>query len=244
MKRLYFFSFLLVLSSLALGVSTLHTAKVALRPPEGYAGVLYASTLALYGTKDGTTRFLCTTEPFEKIHGGYHLVSAGHCVQLVPADVKFSVADDIGGPLTPVTVLKAYDGDGLDFSEFELKTSRKYSLFVIGDEHHAHVGDAVISPNFSVGLVKQLSLGVVSSDLMPVTSNCPVNDCAGYFLVQMYGAPGLSGSAIVLARNHEVIGIAVEGFSDPIGFGVQPISAFPKFLAGPSQPHPEEPAIP
>jgi hypothetical protein len=212
----------------------------SLRAPRGWTGSMYKSTLALYGTKGGVTRFLCTAEPFEKIAGGYRLISAGHCVQLVPMDVQFSVAESIGGPLTPVKVLKAYLGDGYDFSEFELKTDRKYSLFILGDEHDSRVGDSVVNPNFAVGFGKQLSLGAVSSDILLVSSSCPIDECAGSFLVQTYGAGGSSGSAVLSVKTRQVIGLITWSYGrGNVGFGVQPISTFYKFLVGPSQPHPD-----
>ena len=213
------------------------------RAPQGFTGKLYASTLALYGTKGGVTKFLCTAEPFERISGGYHLMSAGHCVQMVPADVQFSVADDIGGKLTPVTMLKAYLGDGIDFSEFELKTSEQYSLFVLGNEHDSHVGDRTINVNFSVGIAKQVSYGHIASASIPASDKCTGGtiNCTGNFMVQEFGAGGASGSAVVSEKTHQVIGLVTWGVSgETVGAGVEPISAFAAFLAGPTQPHPAD----
>ena len=223
--------FLLTVSSISAG---------DLQPPQGFTGKLYASTLALYATLNGEVHFICIAEPFEKINGGYHLISAGHCVQQIPDHVKFFVSDDIGGPLVAVTLLKAYEGDGLDFSAFELKTKKKYTMFVLGDEHDATIGDAIINPNFAAGIGKQLSLGHVSSDVLPITSRCSEDGCAGDFVVQSYGAGGSSGSAVVDERTHRVIGLVVWGFDGILGFGVEPISKFHKFLVGPNQPHPSD----
>jgi hypothetical protein len=233
MKRFLTLALIFVLAAASFGATSIQA-------PKGFAGTLYRGTLALYAIQGDRTRFLCTTEPFEKIAGGYHLISAGHCVQLVPADVKFFVADDIGGPLTPVTMLKAHLGDDLDFSEFELKTARAYPIFELGDERDMRVGDAVINPNFAGGVVKQLGFGTISSGTIPVSPKCEVDDCAGYFLVQIYGMGGSSGSAVISDKTHKVIGLVVMGFGAPIGFGVEPISKFARFLAEPSQPHPTD----
>lgn len=212
----------------------------SMKAPRGFAGQLWTSTLALYGTKDGDTRFLCTAEPFEKIAGGYHLISAGHCVQLVPEGVEFSVAEEIGGPTTPVRVMKAYMGDGLDFAEFELKTDRKYTPFVLGDEHDSRVGDKIINPNFALGFGKQLSFGNVSSNILIASAKCPLHECSGSFLVQTYGEGGSSGSAVVSLKTHKVIGLIDWSYAKGnIGFGIQPISTFYTFLKGPNQPHPD-----
>jgi len=233
MKRILITALLFLFASLSVSASSLQT-------PRGFAGKLWAGTLALYGTRHGQTHFLCTTEPFEQISGGYHLMSAGHCVQDTPADLQFSVSDEIGGTRTPVTMIKAYEGDGLDFSEFELKTDRRYPVMDLGDESDLAVGDSVINPNFSSGLAKQLSVGFVSSNILIETTNCSLDDCAGRFIVQLTAAPGASGSAIVSARTHKIVGLLVFEFEDGVGFGVEPISRFKKFLAGPNQPHSED----
>lgn len=212
----------------------------SMKTPRGFAGQLWGSTLALYGTKGGTTHFLCTAEPFEKIAGGYHLISAGHCVQLVPQDVEFSVANEIGGSRTPVKVMKVYMGDGLDFAEFELMTDQKYTPFVLGDEHDVRIGEKIINPNFALGLGKQLSFGTVSSNILVPSQKCPLYECSGSFLVQTYGAGGSSGSAVVSLKTHQVIGLIDWSYDKgTIGFGIQPISTFYKFLAGSTQPHPD-----
>lgn len=211
-----------------------------IRKPRGFNGQMYDGTLALYAEIHGSTRFVCTAEPFERIFGGYHLMSAGHCVQKIPDGVRFFVSDEIGGDTTPVTVMKAYDGDGLDFSEFELKTAKKYPVFVLGDESGSRVGDMIVNPNFAEGLGKQLSLGTISSRPLVESEACPAGSCAGSFLIQTYGGSGASGSAVFSIKTHKIIGVVDWQYDDPIGFGVIPISKFFEFLVRPGQPHPAE----
>ena len=210
------------------------------QPPAGFEGDAYNATLALYGTFHGVTHFVCTIQPYEKIPGGYHLISAGHCVQKIPAGMQFSVANQIGGPLTPVTMLKAYFGGGLDFSEFELKTDAVYTVLELGTETEEYVGAPIINVNFAAGLVKQFGFGFIASERMPESEHCDIDTCVGDYMVQIYGTGGSSGSAVISARTHKIIGITVGSFGVPIGLGVEPISWFKKFLAGPNQPHPAE----
>ena len=158
-------------------------------------------------------------------------------MQDIPPDVTFSVANEIGGPLTPVTIVKDYLGNGVDFAVFELKTSKAYPVFELGTEKGMRVGDRVINPNFALGLGKQLSRGVISSETLPITRDCDA-ECASGFLVQMYGAPGSSGSPVFSESTHKIIGICVYGFDGVVGFTVEPISKFAAFLAAPGQPRP------
>jgi hypothetical protein len=209
-----------------------------MQPPRGFAGKLWASTLALYGSSKTQTHFLCTAEPIAKIDGGYILLTAGHCVQLTPAGLQFSVAEEIGGARSPVTLVKAVLSDKLDFAIFDLKTTKTYSVFEIGDAKDLYVGEETINPNFALGLGKQLSLGTVSS--LPLTSSedC-TDDCIGNFLVQQYAGPGASGSAILSAKTHKVLGILVYEFGQgQVGFAVEPISLLAVFGVTPNQPHP------
>ncbi len=230
MKSIIVFLLCLVLS-FSLGAGSI-------KPPKKFEGKLWASTLALYFINEDGANFDCTIQPYEKIAGGYRLLTAGHCVQLVPADVRFAVADDINGALAPVTLIKAYYGDNLDFATFEFKTTKFYAVTSLGDEHTASVGDLVISPNFGYGLGKQISEGRISSSSLPSTEACDATNCAGSFLVQMFGAAGASGAAVISATTHKMIGLTVGEWHGNVGMGVQPISSFKTFLAAPVQPHP------
>jgi S1-C subfamily serine protease len=128
----------------------------------------------------------------------------------------------------------------IDMAIFDLVTTKKYDVMVLGNDSDLQIGDKTINPNFAAGLSKQLSHGVISSDLLSMSEHCN-EDCAGYFLVQSYGAGGASGSAIISEKTHEVIGLAIwQAPGDNIGLGIEPISKFAAFLAGPNQPHPDD----
>lgn len=230
-----------IASLLLLAFLTFTVNAGSLKAPTGFDGQLWRSTMILYAIDDGA-HVDCTIQPYEKIPGGYNLLTAGHCVQKIPASVKFAVADDIGGKLTPVTLIKAYEGDGFDFATFEMKTNKEYPVMQLGDEHTARIGDAVINPNFSLGFGKQLSFGRISSDSLVEGRRCGVADCVGNFLVQIDGAAGASGSVIIAKKTHKVIGMMVMAWADAensqIGMFVEPISAFKTFLLAPAQPHP------
>jgi trypsin-like peptidase len=232
MKRLLTVALLFLLTGLSMSAD-------AIRAPRGFAGTLYKGTLALYGTLNKDTRFLCTATPYEKIKGGYHLITAGHCVQLMFESTVFSVADDIGLTQMPVTVVKVRMEDNIDFAEFELKTTKKYSVVSLGDEWGSAIGDKTINVNFALGIEKQVSHGQIASKDITATKACPA-ECIGDFLVQESGSHGSSGSAVVAEKTRQVIGIVIYGWDGSnIGVGVEPISRFYKFLQMPTQAHPK-----
>jgi hypothetical protein len=229
--------FLALSLTLVLAIATL---AGTINPPIGWAGQMWASTFALYGTKGTQTHFLCTAEPIEKIPGGYRLLTAGHCVQRSPEGLQFSVSEEIGGDRTPVTMVKAFLDNTLDFAIFDLQTPKSYTVFPLGNETELQIGDETLNSNFALGVGKQLSRGVVASDLIVASEECEVDTaCIGKFIVQETAGAGASGSAILSIKTHQVVGLLVWEFADgQIGFGIEPISLFSKFMAGPDQPHP------
>lgn len=202
-----------------------------LRAPRGFAGKLWSGAMVLYGQDQNRQYSICTAEPYQKIEGGYLLMSAGHCK--FTADTQFSVASEIGETPMPVTLLKARHDDDMDFATFELKTKKHYPVFQIGTDDNLRVGDEVININFTLGLGKQLSKGTISSQPLVASDECE-KDCIGSFLVQLSGAgPGASGSVVVSKKTHRIIGMVIGEWTAPLGFGVEPISRFAKFLAEP-----------
>lgn len=233
MRRIGIFALLLLLA--------LPISAQTIRKPHGLSGKIWNSTLALYGTLSTRTHFDCTAEPIAKIGGGYRILTAGHCVQDVPAGIQFSVAEEIGGPLTPVTLVKAYEGTGadpIDFALFDLKTKKKYHVLALGIDDILAVGEPTVNFHFAMGLGKQVSKGVVTSQTLQSSEDCKENGCVQNYIVQEYSGPGASGSAVLSAKTHRVIGILVYETDGPIGFVVEPIARFQKFLDGPNQPHP------
>lgn len=212
----------------------------SIQSPQGFAGTAYDATVALYGTKRGRTEFLCTAWNYKQVPGGYDFVAAGHCVGDVQAD-SYSIADTIGGSLTPVSVVKWIDGQGMDFSIFEMKTTKQYPVLELGTITDQHIGDSIVNPNFAMGITKFLSLGRISGNIVP--SSNP--DFVSIYPVEVDGAGGSSGSPVISATTHKVIGIVIyspptdeEGIPAQLGCGVEPIDYFAKFLTTDVKPAP------
>jgi len=191
----------------------------------------------LYASARGEAHMVCTAAPYMKTADGYRLITAGHCVQEIPAEAKFFVEDDIDGPLTPVVVVKAVLDGSMDFAIFDLKTDKVYALPVF-DESPLRIGDPVVSVHFARGVTKQLSYGRVSSGELMNSGKC-LDFCGGDFLVQMVEGPGSSGALVVSERTHRAIGIVVASGGD-LGAVIEPIAKFATFMSLPTQPHPAE----
>jgi hypothetical protein len=219
-----------VLALSTIGASTFELPVRQIGAPSGFAGKVYDATFALYHRNPkGDDTFICTATAFEKIPGGYNLLSAGHCVDGTPAEDIFTVSDDLGHPAVPVRVVKARrEANGEDFAVFELKTAGKYSVIPLGDERDTRVGDETLNVNFALALGKQFTRGMVAS--------AGIYKFPKYFLVDEYGNHGASGSAVVSAKTHRIIGVTI-GMTGEAGVGlfIERISTFPEFLLAPDE---------
>src|SRR5208282_824174 len=195
-----------------------------------------AATFALYASSASrgvSDKFICTATAIAQVQGGYELLSAGHCTQAsdeLPSDLTFSVAEQIGGKLMPVTLVKAVLGDEpLDFSIFYLPTSNQYPVEELGNQGDAHIGDPTINVNFSAGITKEYAPGIVASKIV-VSDDPKLN---GLFEVQQFGTGGASGSSVIDAKTDKIIGIVVvvaDGITMPM-FAV-PVTVIEDGIAG------------
>jgi hypothetical protein len=217
-----------ILTLSSVGAQTLVSPVKQIGAPTGFAGKVFDATFAVYHRNPkGEDIFICTATAFEKIAGGYNLLSAGHCVDGTPAEDIFTVSDDLGNPAVPVRVVRARrDATGQDFAIFELKTAGKYPVIPLGDERDSRIGDATLNTNFALELGKQLTRGIVAS--------AGLYKHPRYFIVDEYGNAGASGSAVVSEKTHRIIGVTIAMTGDAgVGMFIERISTFPEFLAAP-----------
>lgn len=162
---------------------------------------------------------------------GITILSAGHCVDDQPSDWTFAVADTLGAPQQAVTVFSARyrrETSDDDYTIFHLVTTKKYPVLVLGDESESAIGDETLNPNFTFGLVKQLSRGHIASRAIDAPMAFP--NVIGGFVVDEFAGIGASGSPMISLTNHKVIGIVVAEV-DHDGMIVEPTSAVRKSIA-------------
>jgi len=211
---------------LAFAVANLNAT---IKPPKGHYKKAYDATFLLYGSSIEDKRenqAICSATAFRKVKGGYLLLSAGHCTKEgtpdeFPTDLTYSVSSDVGTPIYPVKVLKAVldEKTNVDFSVFFFPTTLKFPVIELGDESSEKVGNKTYNLNFSKAVVKMFAEGVVAAPLVPEGE--PKN----LWLVNQFAASGASGSAVISAKTHKIIGIVSYGWeSRTMPEGIVPIS--------------------
>lgn len=196
------------------------------QPATGFEKTAMDATFALYNRyldsdKKVYMPFRCTATIVQADETGYILLSAGHCVDNTLSDSTFAVSKVIGGPIYPVTVVSARLEGFDDYVLLHLKTTEKYPAIALGDESTEAVGNPIINAHFAYGIVEQLAHGEIASQKITDPVACRI--CAGDFVVHEFAGSGASGSAVISATTHKIIGILVVQMSSS-GFAVEPIS--------------------
>jgi Trypsin-like peptidase domain len=186
--------------------------------PKGFHKKVWDATFAMYGHNSQGGGYECTLTSFKKVTGGYLLITAGHCTPAnkeVPQDAEFSIADRIDGKLQPIQMIHGVLNVPLDYAVFFWKTGRRVPVISFGDERKERVGNKTVNMNFSLGVTKQMSGGVIQSQMITIDTFQlgPLNSMkvGGLFLDSEFATHGASGSAVVSEKTHKIIGLLVSG---------------------------------
>ena len=220
--------------SLVLAAAPLFALGSSIAKPKGFDGKVYDGALALYASSESLNvkdRFICSAQVIAKVKGGYELLSAGHCTPAntdeLPSDMTFSVATDLGATLMPVKLVASKMEEPLDYAIYYLPTKMNLPVIPLGDEHEMRIGDKTVDVNFSLALAKEVSLGVVSSQVQSG------GEADGFFEVTQFDSHGASGSSVVSERTKKVIGIVIAGIDGAtVPSFIEPISTIEKEIAG------------
>lgn len=181
-------------------------------------GALYAQT------EEGSLAFNCTVTAVDRTSNGDTLVlTARHCVskgtsylvsfngrEMHPARVYKLPKEEID----PQAHRRRYNEPAVDMALFAV-SGANVPLTTLGSDANARPGTRVLVVGFPLGVAKINYEGLVAGRL-----NRPGADNDGYLLLQSWGAPGSSGSAVVDATSGEVIGVLVAGKQGAIGLPV------------------------
>jgi hypothetical protein len=213
--------------ALILTLATLSFGK-NIKEPKGFDAKVFHASMAMYDTSEiaGITdpKFICSVTAYKKVDKGYLVIGAGHCTSEnpeLPPDMKYYAAEDIGKPVMPMQLIMAEMGtteSGIyyDYAIYFLPSRYamskgsvdcKPSVIPLGDERDLRVGDKTVDVNFSLGVAKMTSPGVIVSQETP-SPQLP----QGFFLVQQFDSHGASGSAVVSEKTHKIIGLVIAGW--------------------------------
>jgi hypothetical protein len=192
---------------------TLSCSPKNIGKPKGFDGKVYSASMAMYATSEergiSNPKFICTVTAYKKVDKGYLVIGAGHCTSAnadLPSDMKYYAAEDIGQPAVSMQLIKSELTDNYDYAIYFLPTKKKLQAIPLGDERELSIGDKTVDVNFSLGVAKMVSQGIVVSE--EGSPKLP----EGFFLVQQFDSHGASGSAVVSEKTHKIVGLVIAGW--------------------------------
>lgn len=186
---------------------------------------LSASVGALYALEnDGDMAFLCSATAVGKEGNATVILTAYHCVRKGVAYL-INFGDNQFRPLKVWQIPhyevnsskypRAYSEPRTDMALFLMDSDVDVPVVDMAESVVAIPGTKVAMVGFPLGLAKIGYEGIISGSF-----NRPGSDDDKYLLLQIFGAPGSSGSAVVSLETGEVVGVLVAGRSGRAGLPV------------------------
>jgi hypothetical protein len=217
------------------------TAANSPKAPSGFVQKAENSVFALYASSASmgvSNAFICTVTAVKKVNGGYILLGAGHCTSAnpdLPSDLTYAVSPQMASSpkdLSPIFLIKSEMNEPLDYAIYYYPTNKNIPVMKMGDERKAKVGDKTIDINFSLGIVKEFSPGIVVSMTIPAGPNY-IDGTQGFFEVQEFDSHGASGSSVIDMHGKKIIGLVIAGVDGAtIPSFIEPISTVEKAIQG------------
>ena len=169
---------------------------------------------ALYALEsDGDLKFLCTATAVDRHRGQTVILTAYHCLERgVSYLINFG-----DNNLRPVTAWKiphyevnadayprAYGEPETDMALFLMEGADVPVAPLAADSGHLVYGAKLAIVGYPLGVSKIVYEGIVAGRF-----ERPGNDMDNYILMQIFGAPGSSGSSVVDVETGEVVGVLV-----------------------------------
>jgi S1-C subfamily serine protease len=198
-------------------------------------GALYAQT------QNGNLEFLCTVTAIEKDAKSTTLLTANHCVRkdvayVVTFDGKMFHAARVWKvppeSIDPNRYRRQYGQPETDLALFTVDSALTVPVIPIGRDDLMEPGRSIVTVGYPLGVTKIRYIGIVAGRY-----ERPGADIDGYIILQIFGAPGSSGSAVIEEATGYIIGVLVSGrqaFGTPVIFSV-PISHLKYLLEVPGR---------
>jgi len=184
-----------------------------------------SSVGALYTqSADGDLKFTCTVTVVEHIEGRTALLTAGHCVDrdvsyMVTLDGKrFYAAKVWKLPpelIDPQKHKRSYGEPAVDMALFITDEPLPAKAIRMGMTLEAVPGLGVVTVGYPLGVTKIRYNGIVAGAF-----ERPGADLDGYIMLQIFGAPGSSGSAVIEQNTGSILAVLVQGKQGHAGLPV------------------------
>lgn len=212
-----FLSVLLLLSAFVLPCSATQANPEAPKAVD-FHEQLQKATLALYqrwptglAKNPFVTRFVCTATVVAGEPTHYLLLTAGHCISPKPQfGLEYFIAEKISDEpvLQSVELIKSANTRRYDYAVFLSHSPRTYPVIEVDTDNVPKIGEKLYNVNFGLGLTKQVTSGVVGSDVITREESAGgCENCVGRYMAEFGIAPGASGSAVVSEESHRIVGL-------------------------------------
>lgn len=186
--------------------------------------LLSKSVGALYILEDdGDLRFTCSATAVDRYENKTVILTAYHCIRK-GVSYLINFGDNVFRSLSvwkiphyelnKVKYPRAFDEPKTDMALFLLEGT-DIPTVNIGDSSSVVNGEKIAMVGFPLGLAKISYEGILSGRF-----NRPGSDDYNYLLLQIFGAPGSSGSAVMSLKDNTVIGVLVSGKTGRSGLPV------------------------
>ena len=186
---------------------------------------LSPSVGALYTKGDsGDLGVICTVTVIERAEGRTVLLTAAHCARrsvsyMVTLDGRRFYAARVWKlppeEINPEKGQRPYGQPKVDMALFVVDEELPVSPVPIGVAVLVAPGRAVVTVGFPLGVTKVRYRGIVAGLL-----ERPGSDLDGYLILQIFGAPGSSGSAVIDEATGTIVGVLVSGKQEQAGLPV------------------------
>lgn len=177
---------------------------------------LVESIGALYNrTYDNSLSFTCTVSALEQKKADLIVLTATHCINETQRyyhvtfdGLQFYVAELYKIPR------KKWDDPDVDLALLKIKNLTVKPLG-IGQSETVPLGTDIVTIGFPLGISKILYKGYIGGKVDNVSTGLH-----GYLILQIFGAPGSSGTAVLDAKDNSVMGVLVAASGGSMGLPV------------------------
>lgn len=186
---------------------------------------LSPSVGALYVQEtSGNLQYNCTVTAVGRYEKATVVLTAFHCVEKGQAYlVTFDGRQFYGARVwklprwhvDDVKFKKKWGEPDVDMALFLLDNVSSIAIVALGDDQSIQFGERIVTVGFPLGITKTRYEGIIAGRLDKLGA-----DRHGYLILQIFGAPGSSGTSVVSLKTGKVLGVLVGASQSSVGLPV------------------------